>query len=337
MTGSLGKEALIHFETRAARPPVFRITQALISDAVARNRASVATSLGEDLKDLSWQRTAVGLVTSLDVLCDPAFPLKRLAEVAPRLRWIHVTGAGIEPLLPLDWLPPGLSLTNNSGVHVEKIRESAGMMLLMLNARVPAIVSNQGSASWQQIFSPTIAGRTVLIVGVGDMGGAVAAAARHYKLRVLGVRRGGAAHPDVERMYRPDELDDAIPLADFIVLAAPLTSETTALMNRRRFARVKRGAGLINIGRGGLLEVEALVQALADGTLSGAILDVYDPEPLPADSILWRTRNVILMPHVTSDDEDKYLPKTLDLVFENVRRLSAGQPLLNLVDPVRGY
>jgi phosphoglycerate dehydrogenase-like enzyme len=79
------------------------------------------------------------------------------------------------------------------------------------------------------------------------------------------------------------------------------------------------------------------VQALADGTLSGAILDVYDPEPLPADSILWRTRNVILMPHVTSDDEDKYLPKTLDLVFENVRRLSAGQPLLNLVDPVRGY
>jgi phosphoglycerate dehydrogenase-like enzyme len=337
MTGSLGKEALIHFETRAARPPVFRITQALISDAIARNRASVATSLGEDLKDLSWQRTAVGLVTSLDVLCDPMFPLERLGQVAPKLRWIHVTGAGIEPLLPLDWLPPGLSLTNNSGVHVEKIRESAAMMLLMLNARVPEIVSNQGGASWQQIFSPTIAGRTVLIVGVGDMGGAVASAARHYNMRVLGIRRGGAAHPDVERMYRPDELDDAIPLADFIVLAAPLTSETTALMNRRRFARVKRGAGLINIGRGGLLEVEALVQALTDGTLSGAILDVYDPEPLPADSILWRTRNVILMPHVTSDDEHKYLPKTLDLVFENVRRLSAGQPLLNQVDPVRGY
>jgi phosphoglycerate dehydrogenase-like enzyme len=337
MTAALGKDALIHFETRATRPPVFRITQALISDAIARNRASVATSLGEDLNDVSWQRTAVGLVTSLDVLCDPTFPLKRLAQVAPKLRWIHVTGAGIEPLLPLDWLPPGLSLTNNSGVHVEKIRESAGMMLLMLNARVPAIVSNQNKASWHQIFTPTIAGRTVLIIGVGDMGGAVAAAARHYKLRVLGVRRGGAAHPDVERMYRPDELDDALPLADFIVLAAPLTGETAALLDRRRFAHVKRGAGLINIGRAGLVELEALVDALNDGTLSGAILDVYDPEPLPAASILWRTRNVILMPHVTSDDEDNYLPKTLDLVFENVRRLLAGQPLLNLVDPVRGY
>jgi phosphoglycerate dehydrogenase-like enzyme len=337
MPVALGKDVLIHFETRATRPPVFRITQALISDAIARNRATVTTSLGEDLKDMSWLATAGGFVTSLDVLCDPSFPLRDLPRVAPKLRWIHVTGAGIEPLLPLDWLPPDVSLTNNSGVHVEKIRESAAMMLLMLNARLPAIVSNQRKASWQQLFSPAIAGRTVLVIGVGDMGGAVAAAARHYKLRVLGVRRSGGAHPDVERMYRPDELDAALPLADFIVLAAPLTSETAALIDRRRFALVKRGAGLINIGRAGLIALAALVDALEDGTLSGAILDVYDPEPLPADSILWRTPNVILMPHVTSDDEQKYLPKTLDLVFENVRRLSAGQPLLNLVDPQRGY
>jgi phosphoglycerate dehydrogenase-like enzyme len=331
------KDALIHFETRATRPPVFRITQALITDAIARNGATVTTSLGEDLKDVSWLTTAVGFVTSLDVLCDPAFPLRDLARVAPKLRWIHVTGAGIEPLLPLDWLPRHVPLTNNSGVHVEKIRESAAMMLLMLNARVPAIIGNQFTRTWQQIFTPTIAGRTVLIIGVGDMGGAVAAAARHYKLRVLGVRRNGAPHVDVERMYRPDELDDALPLADFIVLATPLTQETTALLNRRRFRLLKQGAGLINIGRAGLIELDALIEALQQERLSGAILDVYDPEPLPSDSTLWRTPNVILMPHVTSDDEQEYLPKTLDLVFENVRRLSAGQPLLNLVDRERGY
>jgi phosphoglycerate dehydrogenase-like enzyme len=337
MAATPGEHALIHFETRATRPPIFRITPALVADAIARNRATVATSLGEDLKDTSWMRTAVGFVTSLDVLCDAAFPLRDLARVAPKLRWIHVTGAGIEPLLPLDWLPQHISLTNNSGVHVEKIRESAAMMLLMLNARLPAIASNQRAGKWQQIFSPTIAGRTVLIIGVGDMGGAVAEAARHYKLRVLGVRRSGAPHPDVERMYRPDEIDVAMPLADFVVLAAPLTGETRALIDRRRLALFKHGAGLINIGRAGLIDHDALIDALQDGKLSGAILDVYDPEPLPADSVLWRAPNVILMPHVTSDDEQKYLPKTLDLVFENARRLSTGNALLNLVDRVRGY
>jgi phosphoglycerate dehydrogenase-like enzyme len=337
MLAVLGKDDLIHFETRGTRPPVFRVTSALLSDAIARNHATVTTSLGEDLKDMTWLEKAVGFVTSIDVLCDPTFPLRHLARVAPKLRWIHVTGAGIEPLLPLDWLPRHVSLTNNSGVHVEKVRESAAMMLLMLNARLPAIINNQHKAVWQQMFTPTIAGRTVLIIGVGDMGGAVAAAARHYKLRVIGVRRSGAAHPDVERMYRPDELDDALPLADFVVLAAPLTNETAALIDGRRLALFKRGAGLINIGRAGLIELQALIDALKNATLSGAILDVYDPEPLPGDSVLWDAPNVILMPHVTSDDEQKYLPKTLDLVFENVRRLSAGRPLLNLVDPVRGY
>ena len=136
-------------------------------------------------------------------------------------------------------------------------------------------------------------------------------------------------------MYRPDELDDVLPIADFVVLAAPLTQETTALLDRRRFALLKRGAGLINIGRAGLIELAALIDALKDETLCGAILDVHDPEPLPVDSVLWQTPNAILMPHVTSDDEQRYLPKTLDLVFENVRRLLAGQPLLNLVDRVQ--
>src|SRR5271157_2414336 len=106
-------EPLIHFETRANKPRVFRITAALISDAAARNGIRVATTLGEDLKDLSWLPNAVGLVTSNDVLRDPLFPLQKLENVAPKLRWIHVTGAGIEPLLPLQWLPKHVALTNN--------------------------------------------------------------------------------------------------------------------------------------------------------------------------------------------------------------------------------
>jgi len=327
----------IHFETLADRPRVFRMTPALISEAKVRNKMNTTTSFGEDLRDLSWLSQVVGLVTHNDVLINPKFPINDLGRAAPRLRWIHITGAGIEPLLPLNWLPPHVVLTNNSGVHAEKIRESGLMMLLMLNARAPAILSNQRKSLWQQIFTPAIRGRTVLIVGVGDMGGAVAQAARELGLRVLGIRRSGTSHPHVDQMLRPAELDAALPQADFVVLAAPLTKETTALLDRRRIQLMKQGAGFINIGRAGSVDHEALVDALNAGRLSGAVLDVFESEPLASNSPLWRTDNVILMQHVTSDDEDVYLPKTFDLVFENVRRLTGGKDLLNTVDRQREY
>jgi phosphoglycerate dehydrogenase-like enzyme len=328
---------LVHFETLSDRPRVFRMTPALIADAKTRGRVVVPTSFGEDLADLSWMPEARALVTHNDVLLNPKFPLYALARLAPGLRWIHVTGAGIEPLLPLDWLPPGAILTNNSGVHAEKIKESALMMLLMLNARLPEIATNQREAHWRPIFTPVIRGRTVLIIGVGDMGSAVAQAARQLELRVLGIRRSGSPHPAVDEMFRPNELEEALNRADFVVLAMPLTRETSRMLNRRRIQMMKVGAGLINIGRGGLIDHAALIDALNAGLLSGAILDVFEQEPLPPDSPLWKADKIIIMQHVTSDDEDEYLPKTLDLVFTNVQRLIAGSALLNAIDPRLGY
>ncbi len=328
---------LIHFETRSDKPRVFRMTPPLIAEGLARSRVAVATSLGEDLRDLSPLRGAVALVTSNDVMRHPAFPLRDLARAAPSLRWIHIIGAGIEPLLPLDWLPPDVVLTNNSGVHVEKIRESAAMMLLMLNGRLPAMATNQRRARWQQIFTSTIKGKVVLIVGVGDMGGAVAQAARELGLRVIGVRRSGAPHALVERMHTIAELDAALPIADFIVVATPLTRETTRLIDARRLALMKRGAGWMNIGRAGCIDYAALTAALSSGALSGAIVDVFDPEPLSAESPLWHADNLTIIPHVSSDDEVSYLPRTFDLVFENARRLLAGEKLLNQVDRQSEY
>ncbi|MFZ2069550.1 MAG: D-2-hydroxyacid dehydrogenase [Xanthobacteraceae bacterium] len=331
------EEPLVHFETLSDRPRVFHITDALVSEAKSRNRVSIPTSVGEDLRDMSWLNKALGLVTHNDVLLNPKFPLRNLQQVAPKLRWIHVTGAGIEPLLPFDWLPQHVVFTNNSGVHAEKIRESAAMMLLMLNARVPAILSNQRKAIWRQIFTPAIRGKILLIVGVGEMGGAAALAARQLGLRVLGTRRSGAPHPSVDEMFHADDLDSALPLADFVLLSAPLTSETQTLMDRRRFGLMKPGAGFINIGRGGLADHAALADCLRVGSISGAVLDVYDPEPLPSTSPLWSVENLVMMPHVTSDDEDEYLPRSFDLAFENLRRLIAGKELRNVIDRKRGY
>jgi phosphoglycerate dehydrogenase-like enzyme len=134
-----------------------------------------------------------------------------------------------------------------------------------------------------------------------------------------------------------DALDTVLPEADFVVLATPLTSETRNLLDRRRIGLMKSGAGLFNIGRAGSVDHEALVAALRSGVLSGAILDVHDPEPLPESSPLWHADNVVLTPHVTSDDLDGYLPKTFDLVFANATRLMCGETLINVVDPARGY
>jgi phosphoglycerate dehydrogenase-like enzyme len=328
----------VHFETRADKHAVFRMTEPPIVAARARcGAAAVSISLGEDPGDLSWLPRANGLVTSNDVLLEPGFPLADLANRAPGLRWIHIIGAGIEPLLPLDWLPDGSVLTNNSGVHVEKARESVLMALLMLHGGLPALMTQQRRHQWRQIFTPRIVGRRLLVVGVGDMGGAVASAGRALGLVVTGVRRSGAPHPEVEHMTTLDGLDEQLQQADLVALAVPLTPESQGLLDRPRLGLMKPGAGLYNVGRAGLIDHVALAECLVSGAIGGAILDVFDPEPLPADSPLWDVDNLVVMPHVTSDDLDAYLPATYDLVFANALRLGAGEPLLNCVDPGRGY
>jgi phosphoglycerate dehydrogenase-like enzyme len=332
----------IHFETRSNKPDVFRITEGLIASATARNGCArdgvhAATTLGSDLSDLSWLSDAQVLVTSNDVIVDPRFPRQALPERAPRLKWIHVIGAGIEPLLPLDWLPQQVILTNNSGVHFDKATESTTMILLMLNSRMPEIAGNQRRCLWNQIFTPTIRGKTALVIGVGDMGAAVAAAARSLGLTVLGIRRSGQPHELVDEMFAIGELEAVLPRADFVVVAAPLTSETVNLMDHRRFGLMKRGAAFFNFGRAGSVDHHALMESLNDGHLSGAVIDVVDKEPLDPGSPLWSAKNLTIMPHVSSDDLDLYLPKTFDLVFRNLERLRTNQPLLNLVDRMKQY
>ncbi len=326
----------ILFDTRPNRPDVFRMRAPAIEAAAARaNITGVTFAVNESATDRAAHARATALVTSNELLIE--LGLHRLREVAPALRWVHIIGAGIEPLLPLDWLGEDLALTNNSGVHYDKMRESGLMALLMLNGHLPAIASNQFRRHWQQIFSNRIAGKTVLIIGVGDMGGAVAAAAKTLGLRTRGVTRSGRAHTDIDQMADMTALDAMLPQADFVVLATPLTPATRNLLDARRIGLMKPGAALFNIGRGGLLDHAALCAALETGALSGAILDVFDPEPLPADSPLWHAKNLMITPHVTSDDATEYLPKTYDLVFANAALLLRGEAPHNRVDPAAGY
>jgi len=330
----------LHFETRRDKPPVFRMTERLVAEAAARAGAVAAELLltvGEDCDDLAALRTASVLVTSNDVMRDPRFPLHGLAAAAPELRWIHIIGAGIEPLLPLDWMPAGVVLTNNSGVHVEKAREFATMALLMLNCRLPAMVWHQRRRQWHPIFTATLAGKTAIVIGLGDMGSTVARAAKRLGLHVVGVRRQAKPHRSADETVSVRQLDEVLPRADFVVVAAPLTPATRHLIGSRQLAMMKPDASLLNIGRAGVVDYAALCARLGERALAGAIIDVFDPEPLPADSALWDTPNLIITPHCSSDDVDRYIPLTLDLVFDNVKRLVAGKPLRNRIKPQHGY
>lgn len=270
-------------------------------------------------------------IHAAELLICPTLPTEDLARRAPRLRWIHCTGAGIDRLLPLDWLPPGVSLTNNSGVHEEKAGEFAITAVLMLNNGIPRMVTNQRDAAWRQVFTTPIGGKTLAILGVGRMGGAAARHAKRFGMRVIGLRRSGRPHRYVDEMFAPGRLDHVLTQADFLLTTLPLTSATRGLIGRRELDKLKRGAGVVNFGRAGVMDYRALAAKLRRGELGGAVLDVFEPEPLPASSPLWGTPNLIISPHCSSDDLEQYIPLTLDLFFRNFGRYLAGRPLLNRV------
>ncbi len=332
---------LIHFEDGSTRPDVFRITVARVASARRRNGEAaslIGVSCGQDFAGMGrWIGRANGLICSSATLLDKRFPLRTLAQAAPQLAWIHVIGAGVESLMPLDWIHPGIKLTNNSGVHVKKVYEFGLMSLLMINARVPQIFSRQARGEWKPEFSGSPRGKTLVVVGLGDMGGAMAKAGRTLGMRVLGIRRTPKPHPHAEKVHAPKDLHRLLPKADVVVVATPLTPDTRHVIGAEELALMKPGSGLINIGRGPVLDQAALERALHSGRLSGAILDVFDPEPLPAGHSFWSAPNVYISPHCSSDDNDEYMPMTLDLAFANASRLARGRKLANVVDPARGY
>jgi len=322
------------FPNTARGEQVFTITRERYAAAAAAF-ADVAARLDVFI-DWDTDHFAASMATAETLVCWD-LPTRDLAQVAPRLKWIHIIGAGVEHLTPMDWLPDGVQLVNNKGVHAAKAGEFGAMALLMLHSAMPAIIANQSRAVYDSIYSPSIAGKTVVVIGVGNIGKAVARQAKALRLHVIGVSRHGRPAAGVDEMVTPAGLDAALPRADFVFVATPLTAETRNLVSRRRLDLLKPGAGLVNIGRAPVVDYGALSEKLASGALSGAILDVFEQEPLPADSPLWRVPNLLVTPHISADDGNAYVTLTLQLFFENMRRYLNGEPLQNQVRPDLGY
>ena len=274
---------------------------------------------------------------SADVLVTWDLPTDNLARVAPKLQWIHIIGAGVEHLCPMTWLPDGITVVNNRGTHAAKGGEFGLMSILMLHSRLPAIINNQETSTWRSLFSGSIVDKTVVIIGIGHIGASIARRCKALDMNVIGVSRHGRPVPGIDNVCTSNELDTVLPAADFVALAAPLTVETRNLFDRRRQALTKPGAGIVNIGRSATMDYLALIENLQSGHFSGAILDVFDEEPLPEDSLFCHTPNLIVTPHISADDGNTYVEMTLDLVFANLERYLDGKPLNNIVDPALGY
>jgi phosphoglycerate dehydrogenase-like enzyme len=273
----------------------------------------------------------------------PAASFDRILARCPHLAWVHSATAGVERLLTPEAAGRQLVITNARGVFSEPIAEYVLMMILAVVRRLPELLELQRERTWQPLPARELRQVTIGIVGLGSIGRAVARLAIAFGARVIATRRdpdrgdGGEPIPQgLEGILAYERLPDLLAASDFVVLAVPLTAETEKLMDSRRLSQMKRGAWLINVARGRLVDQSALLRALRGGSLGGAILDTLWEEPLPTDSPLWNAPGLIITPH-TSWSSGRVLDRSIELFCENLLRFRDGRPLLNVVDPEAGY
>lgn len=304
-----------------------------------RVRAMAAEAVGDGIA-LSYGTTPRDFEAALPeaevMLLNGRQDISDLPRRGPHLRWLGLTSAGVEWVLEAG-LPPGVTLTNASGTHIPKAAEFALTAVLMLNNLLPRMMTAQRAHRWQPVSAGTVQGKTALVLGMGALGGAAADALARQGMRVIGNSHGGRPHPAVAVMTQGDGFRAHLAETDFLVIALPLTPATHGLVDRGVLDRLPAHAGVVNIGRGEILDVVALAAKLTDGTLGGAVLDTVPQEPLPADSPLWDTPNLVITPHSGLYDPTAYGTRCLRLFSDNLVRFRAGEPLHQVVDRARGY
>jgi D-2-hydroxyacid dehydrogenase (NADP+) len=265
----------------------------------------------------------------------------RLLSVASNLRWVHAAGAGVESYDLGELAAHGIVLTNSSGVSAPNMAEHVLGMMIALARRFPRLMRVQAQREWRDEATHREIGelldQTVLVVGIGEVGRAVAQRAAAFGMRVHGLRRRDASAPaGFAKVFATSELYEALAEADHVVITLPDTPQSRGMFDAGALAAMKPGAVIYNVGRGPVIDSAALIAALESGHLGGAGLDVTDPEPLPADSPLWDMENVLITAH-TSGATPKYWKRQSELILEIIRSIQAGDPPRNLVDLNAGY
>jgi phosphoglycerate dehydrogenase-like enzyme len=259
-----------------------------------------------------------------------------LLDSTPNLRWYHTVSAGVENLPLHELAQRGILLTNNSGSYDIQIAEHLMAFVFAASRQLHRYRDNQRAREWKELTHQELRGATMVVFGMGSIGGEIARLASAAGMRVIGVRRRATEEPGVSRVVTPDQLMDVVGEADYLAIAAPLTTETRGAVSREVIGRMKPTAWIMNIARGAIVDEAAMIEALQEKRIAGAGLDVFTREPLPPGSPLWAMDDVMITPHHSGSSPRTY-GRTLALFSENLRRYKSGQPLLNRVDFAAGY
>lgn len=267
----------------------------------------------------------------------PREALSRALRDAPEVEWVHTCSAGFDYVLVPEVVARGIRLTRSAASAKAAIAEYVLAVILAFAKKLPLLYEAQRRRDWAVPASESVAGKTVLVVGVGAIGAEVGRLCSAVGMRTVGVKRDPVQVEPFDAMYGSADLDDALPEADYVVLSCPLTTETRGLMGASRLARMKPTACLVNVARGPVIVEDALRAALAERRIGGACLDVFEEEPVPADSWYWAEERCLVTPHCAYNSEN-VLARSISEFAANLARYIGGAPLENEIrDAALGY
>ncbi len=265
--------------------------------------------------------------------------LQQVWKMAPRVRWVHASSVGVDTLLFAELVESPVPLTNARGAFSWALGEFAVAAILFFAKDLRRMVRSQEAGVWAPFDVEGVRGKTLGIIGYGDIGRAVAERAHGLGMRILALRRRPelcGSDPLLERVYAPDSVKEMLAESDYVVLSAPLTARTRGLIAEPEIAAMKQSAVLINVGRGPVADERALICALEERRICGAALDVFEQEPLPAGHPFYRLDNVLLSPHC-ADHTTGWMAQSMEVFLDNFERFRNGEPLRNVVDKRLGY
>jgi glyoxylate/hydroxypyruvate reductase A len=303
------------------------------ADAAARYASLITRTRDLSLRVCGTRDEAAAAIGEAEVVFGWKVP-PDLWRGARRLRWLQVMGAGVEWAL-VPTLPREVVITRAPGLFGPWMVEYTLGRCLWVTQRMATFLAAKRERRWlRDVIPERLGGRTLTVIGLGDIGRGIARAAHGLGLTVLGVSLSGRPVRGVKQVFGPRQLSRALALADFAVIALPLTPDTRGLIDRKALATMRPTAWLINIARGPVVDEAALVEALRAHRIAGAILDVFDTEPLPAHHPLWAFDNVVITPHISGPSTAEEITPVFN---RNLARYLAGQPLQHVVDRRRGY
>jgi phosphoglycerate dehydrogenase-like enzyme len=299
---------------------------------------------GDHVGPEDWRRTReeeeefLAMLAEAEVLYDfPRGHVRDLTQVGPKLRWVQgsMAGAG-EVARKAGLLETDVVVTTASGVYSGPLAEFVLMAMLQHAKNLDRLRRDKAEKAWRQTHTDTLEGKTLCIVGMGNIGRAIAERVRPFGMRIVGVKRtvreDDPARRHADELYATDRLHDALGEADFVAVTLPGTPETRHLADAEAIGAMRRGAYFVNVGRGTVVDERALVEALKCGHLSGAALDVFEVEPLPQESPLWELPDIIVSPHATDMVPSLINKRQTDLFCDNLRRYLDGESLVNVLD-----